>query len=195
MGSYTSLMGIGWMMPVYDLHNAIAITKSGWSISIMSIIILSSPLWGFAHASWKQIVFCNIDSFSLQSHCIGSGAIMRLPHGPFARNLNLRVAHATGMPWTFSPPPRVNDLDIHHGTCVTHVPWCMPGSLTSGFLWSLRRGKRSRHSRRMRNPHFYVSGKRPIVSQETMNFADKTSIKPQEAQQSAKRIRNSWDIL
>ena len=51
---------------------------------------------------------------------------------------------------------------MHHGTCVTHVPWCMPGSLTSGFLWSrwrLGRGKRSRHSRRMRNPQFYVSGK------------------------------------
>ena len=22
---------------------------------------------------------------------------------------------------------------IYHGTCVTHVPWCMPGSLTRGF--------------------------------------------------------------
>ena len=29
----------------------------------------------------------------------------------------------------------------HHGTCVTHVPWCMPGSLTCGFLWSRRRVK------------------------------------------------------
>ena len=28
----------------------------------------------------------------------------------------------------FSPPPRVSDSDIHHGTCVTHVAWCMPGS-------------------------------------------------------------------
>ena len=55
----------------------------------------------------------------------------------------------------------------HHGlavpTCVTHVPWCMSGSLTSGFLWSRWRGKRSRHSRRMRNLQFYVSGKRPMV--------------------------------
>ena len=25
---------------------------------------------------------------------------------------------------------------MHHGTCVTHVPCCMPGSLTSGFFWS-----------------------------------------------------------
>ena len=72
--------------------------------------------------------------------------------------------HAPGMPGTLSPSPRASDPDMHHGTCVTHVPWCMPGSLTSGFLWSRLRGKRSRHSRRMRNPQYYVSGKRPIKS-------------------------------
>ena len=66
------------------------------------------------------------------------------------------------MPGTVSPPPRSSDLDMLHGTCVTHVPWCMPGSLTSGFLWSRWRGKRSRYSRRMRNLQFCVSGKRPI---------------------------------
>ena len=26
--------------------------------------------------------------------------------------------------------PLVSDPDMHHGTCVTHVPWCMSGSLT-----------------------------------------------------------------
>ena len=51
------------------------------------------------------------------------------------------VVHAPGIPGPFSPPPRVSDPDMHHGTCVTHVPWCMPGSLTKGFLWSRRRGK------------------------------------------------------
>ena len=66
------------------------------------------------------------------------------------------------MPGTFSPPPRVSDPDMHHGTCVKHVPWCMPGSLTSGFLWNRCRGKRSRHSRRMHNSEFCVLGKRPI---------------------------------
>ena len=50
-------------------------------------------------------------------------------------------AHAPGMPGTFSQTPRLSDPDTHHGTCVTHVPWCMPGSLTSGFLWSRRWGK------------------------------------------------------
>ena len=51
---------------------------------------------------------------------------------------------------------------MHHGTCVTHVPWCMLESLTSGYFWSRWRGKRSRHFRCMRNPQFWVSGKRPM---------------------------------
>ena len=55
-------------------------------------------------------------------------------HGPLARSV-------MGMPVTFSPPPWVSNLDTHQGTCVTHVPWCMPGSLTSRFLWSLVAGK------------------------------------------------------
>ena len=50
-------------------------------------------------------------------------------------------AHAPGMPGTFSLSPHVSDPDMHHGTCVTHVPWCMPGSLTSGFLWNRWQGK------------------------------------------------------
>ena len=82
--------------------------------------------------------------------------------GPLARCVKLRVAHAPGMPGTFSPTPRVSDPDIHHGTCVTHVPWCMPGSLASGFLWSRMREKRSGLSPRVRNPQFNVSGKRLI---------------------------------
>ena len=83
-------------------------------------------------------------------------------HGPLARYVNLRVAHAPGMPGTFSPPPRVSDPDMHHVTCVTHVPWCIPGSLTSGFLWSRWQAKRSRYSQRIRNTQFYVFGTRPI---------------------------------
>ena len=43
---------------------------------------------------------------------------------------------------------------MHHGTCVMHVPWCMPGSQTCGFLWSRWRRKRSRHSRRMETRNF-----------------------------------------
>ena len=93
---------------------------------------------------------------------VGRDTPVEILHGPLARYAKLRVAHAPGMPGAFSPPPGVSDPDMHHGTCVTHVLWCMPGSLTIGFLWSRWRGQRSRHSRRMRNPQIYVSGKRPM---------------------------------
>ena len=32
----------------------------------------------------------------------------------------------------FQSKPLVSDPGMHHGTCVTHVPWCMSGSLTCG---------------------------------------------------------------
>ena len=32
----------------------------------------------------------------------------------------------------FQSKPLVTDPGMHHGTCVTHVPWCMSGSLTCG---------------------------------------------------------------
>ena len=76
-------------------------------------------------------------------------------NGPFTRYVTLRVAHAPRMPGVFSPLLLVSDPDMHHGTCVTHVPGYMPESLTSHFLWS-------RHTRRVRNPHSYISGKRPM---------------------------------
>ena len=84
-------------------------------------------------------------------------------HGPLARYVKLQVAHVLGMPGMFSPPPRVSDPHMHHGPCVMHVPWCMPGSLTSGILWMSRWwGKHSRHPQSMRNLKFYISGKRPM---------------------------------
>ena len=59
------------------------------------------------------------------------------------------------MPGPFSRPPWIGDPDMHRGTCVTHVPSCMPGSLTSGFLWSRWRGKRSTDYKR----RFYPKSK------------------------------------
>ena len=82
-------------------------------------------------------------------------------HGSLKRYVKSWVALALGMPWTFL----VSGPDMHHGTCVTHVPWCMPGSLTGVFLRSRWREKRSRHSWRMHNPQFYVSCKRSMVQE------------------------------
>ena len=43
-------------------------------------------------------------------------------NGPLAKYVILWVAHVPGMSGTFSPPAWVSDPDMHHGTCVTHVP-------------------------------------------------------------------------
>ena len=66
-----------------------------------------------------------------------SGSIPRHAHGPLTRYVKLRVAHAPGMLGTFSGhrlrrKPLVSDPGMHHGTCVTYVPWCLSGSLTRG---------------------------------------------------------------
>ena len=50
-------------------------------------------------------------------------------------------------------------------TCREHVPWCMLGSLNPRL-----RGKLSWRSRCMRNPQFYVFGKRPMEEQDNIYF-------------------------
>ena len=76
---------------------------------------------------------------------------------------NIAGCACAGNAWSVFPAT-VSDPDMHHGTCVTHAPWFMPGPLTGGFLRSRGQWKRSWHSQRMRNPQFYVSGKRPMAS-------------------------------
>ena len=56
----------------------------------------------------------------------------------------------------FQRKPIVSDPGMHHGTCVTHVPWCMSGSLTCGDGENVPAFPAHAH------PQFYVSGKRPI---------------------------------
>ena len=91
---------------------------------------------------------------------LSTGAIIKLLQWASCQIRKIWGCACAGNAGNVSPPPRVSDPNMHHGTCVTHEPWCMPGSLTSGFLWSQWLVKRSRYSRRMRNPQFYVSGKR-----------------------------------
>ena len=62
------------------------------------------------------------------------GVLALTVHWHLTRYAKLPVAHAPGMLGTFFPSWTrkllVSDPDMHHGTCVTHVPWCMLGSLT-----------------------------------------------------------------
>ena len=52
--------------------------------------------------------------------------------------------------------PLVSDPGMHHGTCVTHVPWCMSESLTRGG------GKTFPVFPAHAHPQIYVSGNRPM---------------------------------
>ena len=63
----------------------------------------------------------------------------------------------TKPPRTAPGKPLVSDGGMHHGTCVTHMPWCISGSLT-------RRGRETVPGipGACTNPIFDVSGKRSI---------------------------------
>ena len=119
----------------------------------MNIITFITAKWWCIQHKNKRRLYIRYSVFARDKPLSGW---MAQCHGPLAIYVKLRTAHA---------PPRVSDHDMHHGTCVTHVPWCMPESLTSDFRCSRWRGKRSRHSRRMRNQQFYVSGKRPMTNE------------------------------
>ena len=107
------------------------------------------------HCSY--IINTELPGFSTLSQCpiTGQGSSLKMIYPKIRQE----------MPGKCSLPPWVSECEMDHGTCVPLVPWCIPGSLTSCFLWSRWLGKHARHSRRMHNAQFYVSGKRPIDQQ------------------------------
>ena len=133
-------------------------------LNLLQVSVLIKPSCFCCVASTKRFYHSKFDfiysTYPLKlAHSFGvlcfDAIICSCPHGPFGIYVNLRFVHAQGMPGTFSLPPRFNDPDTHHGTC-------LPGSLTSGFRWSRWREKPSWHSWRMRSPKFYISGMRPM---------------------------------
>ena len=141
----------------YRNGNLIVISGSAWTINPYSL--------GLLHWPWNNNCICD-RKVPLQ---IWVESTSTLPHQNTTRRepwtwasyqiRKIDGCACAGNAGNVSPPTRVSIPDMHHGTCVTHVPWCMPGSLTSGFLWSRWRGKRSR---RVRNLQCYVSGNRPM---------------------------------
>ena len=82
----------------------------------------------------KAQTSASVESTSTATETTSTPGMQYSLHGPFARYAKLWVAHAPGMPGTFSPPSWVIDPGMHRGTCVTHVPWCIPGSITSNWF-------------------------------------------------------------
>ena len=84
-------------------------------------------------------------------------------YGPLTRYVNLWVAHAHGIPGTFFLSPTSKEAiswrSRHASRHVRDARVVMHVGITNP-RW---RGKRSRHSRRMCNPQFYVSDKRLML--------------------------------
>ena len=105
---------------------------------------------------WSNSTRCHQSSVDTRINFIRGRC---LHHGSLTRYGKLQIAHGPGMPGTFSPTPtskgtaslrsRHASRHLRHARAVMHVGIANP-------RW---RGKRSRHSRRMNNPQFYVSGK------------------------------------
>ena len=110
-------------------------------------------------------------------------------YGPLARYVKLRVAHAPGMPGTFSPPPTSNETAIkrsrHASRHVRDARAVMHVGIANMRWW----GKRSRHSRGMRNTQFCVSDKRPIgVAELGHQLMDYNQVR-------AKSLSESWYVV
>ena len=110
---------------IFDF-DSIKLTSVGWNQQFHYIIMIQTSLSGFLVTMHLGMCELYMWSLSLWASC---------------QIRKVAGAHAPGMPGTFSPSQRVSDPDMHYGTCVTHVPWCLMGSLTSIFLWSRRRGE------------------------------------------------------
>ena len=154
-------LGTPWTsVPLCTRAMSVYVNACHWISSYVTMCHCISLYGMICHCVWGLfIVRHGMLLYCIVCHCMAlrGGECHFMPlYGPLARYVILQVANAPGMSGSFFPPSQVSNPDMHY------VPWCMPESLINGFLWSRRRGKRSRHSRCMRNPQCYVSGKRPM---------------------------------
>ena len=121
-----------------------------FSYKTMGLKLQPTKLRPFPSICW-WIEYCNCNHLTIPESritcevtdmgCFGGitwlGYMLRghFTDGPLTRYVNLWDVHAPIMPERFprhqlQRKPLVRETGIHHGTCVTLVPWCMPGSLT-----------------------------------------------------------------
>ena len=96
-------------------------------------------------------------------HTSYTGWYYKAAHGPLTRYVKLQVAHAPGMPGTFSPAADFK------GYRKLAIPACITARdaravMHVGIAYLRWRGKRSRHSRRMRTRNFAYLARGPWPS-------------------------------
>ena len=130
-------------------------------MSITSPTLLTSSTWMLQGLICYQSVRMRLrwSAYILKWLTKLFGTVQSLSHEPVVRYVILRVAHAQGMPVTFSLPPTtqkplVIDYGMRHARAVMHAGITSP-------RW---RGKKFPAFQRMRSPQFDVSDKRPIAA-------------------------------
>ena len=128
----------------YILGNKLWIKTNKIKLDII-IVLCSENIWKFQQKNVRNFVLA-----------------LTHQYGPLIRYVQLRVTHAPGMPGAVSPPPAseeiASELPRHVSRHVRHARAVMHVGIVNARWW----GKHSRHSRRMRNPQFYISGKKPM---------------------------------
>ena len=101
------------------------LSDMNWSFNLITFripLVGTSIYPGMACQNWGSI---DVGS-------IGPSRAMDLL--PDTQNFGLRMRReCRGLCYRLQRKPRVGDPGMHHGTCVTHVPWCMSGSPTRDF--------------------------------------------------------------
>ena len=86
--------------------------------------------------AWKHKIYLNFTDISYSqktrtiSHCIANMGLL-----PDTSNCGLRMRRECTERFPrhqYQRKSLVSDPGMHNGTCVTHVPWCMSGSLIRG---------------------------------------------------------------
>ena len=101
-------------------------------------------LYTFIHENaFENIVWKMADILS-RSQCVKYCVFQMLTNEWslwLGNKITISTASGISFELLWSPSPLANNPDIHQGTWATHVPWCIPGSVTSGFLWNRWREK------------------------------------------------------
>ena len=91
-----------------------SVTIEVWEWTSNSISHFTSSIWLLIHAEVNINPWASYQIRKIAGCACAGNAGNVFPRRRFQRKL------------------LVSDPGMHHGTCVTHVPWCMSGSLTCG---------------------------------------------------------------
>ena len=99
-------------------------------------------------------------------------------NGPLTRYVKLQVAHAPGMPGTFPPPPISKETNSQRSRHASRHVRDARAVMHVGIAHLRWRGKRSRHSRRMRTRNFTYLARGPWTTDSKIQLPSCSAYNP-----------------